>query len=72
MDVINKQANLALKDNELTHKMELEAGKLKQREQENTKAFELKLKELELKAKEIEAKAQDRQSREYVASINKN
>jgi hypothetical protein len=72
MNVINQQANLALKDNELTHKMELEAGKLKQREQENTKAFELKLKELELKAKEIEAKAQDRQSREYVASINKN
>ena len=72
MDVINKQANLALKDTELSHKIQSQAEQLKLREAENTKAYDLKLKELELKAREIENKAKDRQSREYVASINKN
>lgn len=72
LEYISHQTDIALRDAELNHKTEVEAGKLKLRESENNKAYELKLKELEIKAKEIENRARDRQSKEYVATINKN
>lgn len=69
---INAQANQALKSNELNHKMETQAKELTLREQEHKVQMDAKMQELTLKAKQLEEQAKGRQSKEYIATINKN
>jgi len=69
---IEQSTAAGLKLTEITSKETIEAQKMKQRETEQTMTREMKLKEFELKAKALQEKQRDRQSKEYIATINKN
>ena len=69
---IEQSAQAGLKMTEISSKETMEANKLKQREIEVNDARSMKIKEFELKTKELEEKRRDRQSKEYIATINKN
>ena len=66
------EAKMALKQQELSNKMNVEATKIKQKEVEIQSKRDLKVEELKLRAKELEEKIKSRQSNEYIAQINKN
>jgi hypothetical protein len=69
---INAQADQALKSTELNNKMETQAKELALREQQHKAQVDTKMQELTLKAKQLEEQAKGRQSKEYIATINKN
>jgi hypothetical protein len=72
IEEINKAADRALKANELNFKIEEANREFKRNEKNDEEGKRIRMKELELKAKALEEKAKDRESKEFIATINKN
>jgi len=71
-DQINREADNALKERDLNLRYENDAQSFRLKEKQAEDQRMIKIKELELKAKELEERSRTRQSKEYVATINKN
>lgn len=69
---INKQADLAMKENELNFKNEVAMQDLNQKERKLNSDMALKMEKLKLEAQKLQEKVMDRKSKEYIAEINKN
>jgi hypothetical protein len=69
---INREADNALRERDLNLKYEQSAQDFRIKEKQIEEQRMIKIKELELKAKELEERTKARQSKEYVATINKN
>ncbi len=69
---INKQADIALKENELNYKAEEAAKEMSQKDRQHEREVSIKMEKLKLEAKKLEERMLDRKSKEYVAEINKN
>ena len=69
---INREADNALKERDLNLRYEQSAQDFRLKEKQSEDQRMIKIKELELKAKELEERTKARQSKEYVATINKN
>ena len=69
---INKQADLAMKTNELNFKNEEAVRAYNQEDKKMSQDMALKMEKLKIEAKKVEERMLDRRSKEYVAEINKN
>lgn len=69
---INKEADRALKENDLNFKAETAKEKFRLEEKKQSDDMNFKMEKLKLEAKKLEERIKDRQSKEYIAEINKN
>jgi hypothetical protein len=69
---INKQADMAMRQNELSFKNEESIRSYNQEGKKIDQEMALKMEKLKLEARKLEEKVIDRRSKEYVAEINKN
>lgn len=69
---IDRTSQIALKENEMNNKVEIANQDFRLREKKDEQDRELRMEKLKLEARKLEERVKDRQSKEYVAEINKN
>lgn len=72
IEEINRQSEVALKQNELNFKAENATKNYSMQEKKMMDDSTFRMEKLKLEAKKLEEKVKDRKSKEYIAEINKN
>lgn len=69
---INKEADRAIKENDLNFKAEVAQKNYQLQEKKLEEEKKVKMEKLKLEARKLEERVKDRRSKEYIAEINKN